>query len=57
MRPVGFEPAILANEHLQTYALERAATGTGKTLLKHVILYSNLVVLTAQMYSLTLNFA
>jgi len=57
MRPVGFEPAILANERLQTYALERAATGTGKTLLKHVILYSNLVVLTAQMYSLTLNFA
>ena len=31
MPPVGFEPTILAGERLQTYALDRAATGTGIT--------------------------
>ena len=29
MPPVGFEPAIPANERPQTYALDGAATGTG----------------------------
>ena len=29
MRPVAFEPTISAVERLQTYALDRAATGTG----------------------------
>ena len=29
MHPVGFEPTISAGERLQTYALDRAATGTG----------------------------
>ena len=29
MPPVGFEPTILAGEWPQTYALDRAATGTG----------------------------
>ena len=29
MPPVGFEPTILACEQTQTYALDRAATGTG----------------------------
>ena len=29
MRPVGFEPTISAAERPQTYALDRAATGTG----------------------------
>jgi len=29
MPPVGFEPTISAGERPQTYALERAATGTG----------------------------
>ena len=29
MSPVGFEPAISAGERPQTYALDRAATGTG----------------------------
>jgi len=28
--PVGFEPTISADERLQTYVLDRAATGTGK---------------------------
>ena len=28
--PVGFEPTILAGERPQTYALDRAATGTGR---------------------------
>ena len=30
MPPVGFQPTISAGEWLQTYALDRAATGTGK---------------------------
>ena len=30
MPPVGFEPTISADERPQTYALDRAATGTGK---------------------------
>ena len=29
MPPVGFEPTISAGELPQTYALDRAATGTG----------------------------
>ena len=29
MPPVGFEPTISAGEGPQTYALDRAATGTG----------------------------
>ena len=29
MPPVGFEPTVSAGERLQTYALDRAATGTG----------------------------
>ena len=29
MPPVGFEPTISADEQPQTYALDRAATGTG----------------------------
>ena len=31
MPPVGFEPTISAGERPQTYALDRAATGTGTT--------------------------
>ena len=30
MPPVGFEPTISAGERPQTYALDRAATGTGR---------------------------
>jgi hypothetical protein len=29
MPPVGFEPKISTGERLKTYALDRAATGTG----------------------------
>ena len=29
--PVGFEPTVSAGERPQTYALDRAATGTGST--------------------------
>ena len=32
MPPVEFEPTISAGERLQTYALGRAATGTGKSM-------------------------
>ena len=35
MRPVGFEPTISAGERPKTYALDRAATGTGH----HVFYY------------------
>ena len=31
MTPVGFEPTISADEWPQTYALDRAATGTDMT--------------------------
>jgi hypothetical protein len=34
MNPVGFEPTISAGEQPQTYALDRAATGTGPSKLK-----------------------
>ena len=30
MPPVGFEPTISAGERQKAYALDRAATGTGK---------------------------
>ena len=33
MPPVGFEPIISAGEQPQTYALDRAPTGTGNSIL------------------------
>ena len=36
MHPVGFEPTISADERPQSYALDRAATGTGRM---HGIIY------------------
>jgi hypothetical protein len=33
MPAVGFKPTISAGERLQTYALDRVATGTGNTVL------------------------
>ena len=36
MPPVGFEPTISAGERPQTYALDRAATGTGFYCLLHL---------------------
>ena len=37
MPPVGFEPTIAAGERPQTYALDRAATGTGlHTQISHI---------------------
>ena len=38
MPPVGFEPTISAGERPQTYALDRAATGTGNHRLTRMIL-------------------
>ena len=38
MHPVGFEPTISAGERPQTYALDRAASGTG-FILYYIILY------------------
>ena len=37
MPPVGFEPTISAGEWQQTYALDRAATGTGLIPLPRII--------------------
>ena len=38
MPPVGFEPTIAAGERPNTYALDRAATGTGNSVaVKQVI--------------------
>ena len=39
MPPVGFEPIISAGERLQTYALDRAATGAGDEM--YLIMYFN----------------
>ena len=36
MRPAGFEPTIPAGDRRQTYALDRAATGTGNRLTDRV---------------------
>jgi hypothetical protein len=36
MTPVGFEPTISAGERPQTYALDRAASGTGRTVSRMV---------------------
>ena len=35
MSPVGFEPTISAGEWPQTYALDRAATGTGMNVISN----------------------
>ena len=39
MAPVGFEPTISAGERPQTYALDRAATGTGNLSLFRLRIY------------------
>ena len=40
MPPVGFEPTISAGERPQTYALDRAATGTGIMLILPINFYA-----------------
>ena len=45
MPPVGFEPTISAGKRPQTYALERAATGTG-----HFNLYKKNIFLIASLH-------
>ena len=51
MPPVGFEPTVSTGERPQTYALDRAATGTGKFLyiatVKHI---TNLLLLEIRDY-------
>ena len=42
MPPVGFEPKISAGEQPQTYALDRAANGTGKIIIIIIIIIINL---------------
>jgi hypothetical protein len=37
MPSVGFKPIISAGERPQTYALDRAATGTGKLIVQYLI--------------------
>ena len=37
MPPVGFEPTISAGERPQTYALDCAATGTGKVIYYNIL--------------------
>ena len=39
MPPVGFEPKVSAGERPETYALDRAATGTGITGIGLIFLY------------------
>ena len=54
MPPVGFEPSISASERPQTYALDRAATGTGNP--PPVALQSESVVKQEQQSTLLLAF-
>ena len=54
MPPVGFEPTVSAGERPQTYALDRAATGTGKL---YILAYQNsLSKASALHHTNTLNF-
>ena len=41
MPPVGFEPTISAGERAQTYALDRAATGTGKVAVLTTVIFDH----------------
>ena len=43
MPPVGFEPTISAREQPQTYALDRAATGTGPYILYYLNNLTNII--------------
>ena len=43
MPPAGFEPTISAGEQPQTYALDRAATGTGNLLNYYMPIYTRAV--------------
>ena len=49
MPPAGFEPTISAGERPQTYALDRAATGTGKCQLYQTLILKALNVQSVQM--------
>ena len=49
MLPAGFEPTISTGERLRTYALERAAAGTG-ILFYSILFYSILFYSITQMY-------
>ena len=42
--PAGFEPTVSAGQRPQTYALDRAATGTGHCLMIHSLMFCHLVV-------------
>ena len=43
MPPVGFEPTISGGERPQTYALDRAATGTGTTFMYRILMTKSVV--------------
>ena len=62
MPPAGFEPTILACERPQTYALDRAATGTGRQILagrsnqgkrwdRHVVRVGEIKICNAELWS------
>ena len=44
MSPMGFEPTISAGERPKTYALDRAATGTGTIIIIIIIIIIIVVV-------------
>ena len=50
MPRVGFEPTISAGERPKTYALDRAATGTGNDVISHLIIWLVLGKTTRQFY-------
>ena len=56
MPPVGFEPTFLLDERPQTYALDRAATGTGSSSICSLI-FKSPVVTKSTMYCNTKTYA
>ena len=44
--PVGFEPTISAGERPQTYALDRAATGTGNEIIIVIVIIIIIITVT-----------
>ena len=53
MPPVGFEPTISAGEWLQTYALDRATTGTGYMVIPVFIIIIIIIIIVVVVYIIT----
>ena len=57
MPPVGFEPTISAGERPKTYALDRAATGTGDYLQIVVLNLASVTMIVLWIFGVTVSSA